>query len=73
MPQRMASQENVTPSNRRSGEDRRRTDAGPPGTRDRRRSLEPRKPDVIELDMSDSEWSALSGDASVATGSAGAR
>jgi hypothetical protein len=69
----MASQEKVTPANRRSGEDRRRTDGEPPGKRDRRCSLEPRKPDVIELDMSDSEWSALSEDSSAATGSAGSR
>jgi hypothetical protein len=45
---------------RRSGEDRRLADVGPPGKRDRRRSLEARKPDVVELDMSSSEWGALS-------------
>ena len=45
---------------RRTGEDRRRVDNGPPGKHERRRSLEPRKPEVVELDMSNSEWSALS-------------
>jgi hypothetical protein len=47
---------------RRTGEDRRRVDNGPPGKHERRRSLEPRKPEVVELDMSNSEWSALSDD-----------
>jgi hypothetical protein len=45
---------------RRSGVDRRKVDAGPPGKVERRRSLESRKPDVIEITMSDSEWGALS-------------
>jgi len=45
---------------RRAGEDRRKVDVGPPGKADRRRSLEPRKPEVVELDMSDSDWTALS-------------
>lgn len=45
---------------RRTGEDRRRVDNGPPGKHERRRSLEPRKPEVVELDMTNSEWSALS-------------
>lgn len=44
---------------RRTGEDRRRVDNGPPGKHERRRSMEPRKPEVVELDMSNSEWSAL--------------
>jgi len=44
---------------RRSGEDRRKVDVGPPGKRERRRSLESRKPDVLELEMTPSEWGAL--------------
>ncbi|QTN23266.1 hypothetical protein HZ992_24700 [Rhizobacter sp. AJA081-3] len=44
---------------RRSGTDRRRADKGPPGRVDRRRVVEPRKPEVAELDVSDSEWGAL--------------
>lgn len=34
----------------------------PPGKHDRRRGLEPRGPEVVELDMSNSEWMTLSGD-----------
>jgi hypothetical protein len=45
---------------RRSGVDRRAADLPPPGRIDRRRNVDARKPDVTELDMSDSEWSALS-------------
>jgi hypothetical protein len=44
----------------RSGKDRRKVDNGPPGKRERRRGLEPRMPEVVEREMSDSEWSALS-------------
>ena len=36
---------------RRSGTDRRKID--------RRRSVDSRKPEVVELDMSNSEWTAL--------------
>jgi hypothetical protein len=46
-------------ADRRSGSDRRRVDNLPPGQRDRRRSIDARKPEVIELEMSNSEWSAL--------------
>jgi hypothetical protein len=45
---------------RRSGQDRRRVDKGPPGGHERRRSVEPRRPEVEEIDMSPSEWDALS-------------
>ncbi len=45
---------------RRSGEDRRNVEAGPPSKRERRRGLESRQPEVLERDMSDSEWAALS-------------
>ena len=44
---------------RRSGADRRKIDALPLGKVDRRRSIDSRKPEVVELDMSNSEWSAL--------------
>jgi len=40
-----------TPSERRSGDDRRRIEGAPPGKHDRRRGLEPRLPEVVELDM----------------------
>lgn len=47
-------------SDRRAGIDRRHRDvASPPGQRDRRRTLEARKPEVVEIDMSASEWAAL--------------
>ena len=46
---------------RRADVNRRHRDiALPPGQRDRRRGLEARKPEVIEIDMSASEWDALS-------------
>ena len=47
---------------RRSGKDRRSVDNGPPGKHERRRGIEHRKPEVVELDMSNSEWTALSQD-----------
>lgn len=47
------------PTDRRSGKDRRHVDQGPPGRHDRRRSVEPRQPQVSELDMSPSQWGAL--------------
>ncbi|MEP7100814.1 MAG: hypothetical protein ABI781_09910 [Burkholderiales bacterium] len=46
-------------TDRRSGEDRRHVEGKPPGKHDRRRGLESRKPEVVELDMSNSEWAAL--------------
>jgi len=52
------------PSDRRSGADRRRADVGPPGKHERRRGVESRKPEVVELDMSNSEWTALTQDPS---------
>jgi hypothetical protein len=39
--------------------DRRKVDKGPPGGRERRVSLEPRKPDVIERELTPSEWATL--------------
>lgn len=44
---------------RRSGTDRRKVDLPRPGKIDRRRSVDSRKPEVVELDMSNSEWTAL--------------
>lgn len=46
-------------TDRRSGDDRRRRDVGPPGRHERRRGLEARKPEVVELEISESEWAAL--------------
>ena len=52
-------------TDRRAGTDRRHVDVPlPAGKRDRRRTLEARKPDVVEIDMSQSEWAALSDPAS---------
>lgn len=48
-----------TDSNRRTGADRRKLDKGPPGGRERRVSLEPRKPDVVERELTPSEWATL--------------
>ncbi|HNW64827.1 MAG TPA: hypothetical protein PKJ32_17590 [Piscinibacter sp.] len=55
----MTQKQDKRTSERRSGTDRRRADKGPPGRVDRRRVVEPRKPEVAELDVSDSEWGAL--------------
>ena len=41
---------------RRCGSDRRRVDSGLPRKYERRRGMEPRKPEVVELEMSDSEF-----------------
>jgi hypothetical protein len=48
------------PAERRSGTDRRRVDVGPPGRFDRRRGVEQRRPEVLEIEMSNTEWAALS-------------
>jgi len=48
------------PAERRSGRDRRRVDVGPPGRFDRRRGVEQRRPEVVEIEMSNTEWAALS-------------
>ncbi|HET9978169.1 MAG TPA: hypothetical protein VFQ20_12070 [Burkholderiaceae bacterium] len=45
--------------NRRTGADRRKIDKGPPRGRERRVSLEPRKPDVFERELTPSEWAVL--------------
>lgn len=44
---------------RRSGADRRRLDKGPPDGRERRRGIEPRRPEVVEREASPSEWATL--------------
>jgi hypothetical protein len=46
---------------RRSGKDRRTADVPPPKGRERRRTAEPRKPEVTEIDMTPSQWGRLSG------------
>jgi hypothetical protein len=53
---------------RRSGRDRRARDIGPPSGRDRRRSLEPRKPEVVEIEVSAEEWAALQAELAPADG-----
>ena len=55
----MKQNQGKTTAERRSGKDRRQGDKGPPGRVDRRREAEPRKPEVAELDLTDSEWGAL--------------
>ncbi len=50
----------LTRPDRRSGGDRRKEDKGPPkGMRDRRINLEPRKPEVREVEISPSDWASL--------------
>jgi len=44
---------------RRSGRDRRKADKGSPIGRERRVGMEPRKPEISEVDLSPSEWAAL--------------
>mgnify|MGYP001210441333 CR=1 FL=1 len=47
------------PTERRSGIDRRKEDKGPPSGRERRVGMEPRKPEIQEIDLTPSEWAAL--------------
>lgn len=57
-----------TPCDRRSGKDRRQTEAGPPEKHERRRSIEPRQPEVRELHLSPEELVAMGfGDAQAGT------
>jgi len=44
---------------RRSGNDRRRRESAPPASWERRRAIEPRKPEVAELEMTASQWDLL--------------
>lgn len=49
-----------TAAERRSGQDRRRVDQGAAANgRDRRVGMEPRRPEVVELALTPSEWGAL--------------
>lgn len=53
------SKRKATEGDRRTGADRRKLDTTPPGKVERRRSVESRQPDVVEIEMSPSEWRAL--------------
>ena len=46
-------------TDRRTGRDRRQKDAEPPKGIERRRGIEPRKPEVSELQISESDWGRL--------------
>ncbi|ART48378.1 hypothetical protein [Acidovorax carolinensis] len=46
-------------TDRRSGQDRRQQEQGPPDRYERRRSIEPRQPELTELELSDEELRAL--------------
>jgi hypothetical protein len=59
---KLAATNTTPPSERRSGDDRRRAEGAPPSRHERRRGLEPRLPEVVELDMTTSEWMTLSGE-----------
>jgi len=56
MPAKNRTNRSLQEQDRRSGEDRRRVDSGLPRKYDRRRGVEPRKPEVVEIEMSDSEF-----------------
>lgn len=49
----------VPGSDRRSGRDRRQADLTPPGGRERRRNVEPRQPEVVEIELTLSQWASL--------------
>jgi hypothetical protein len=44
---------------RRTGRDRRKQDGAPPKGIERRRGIEPRKPEVSEVQISESDWGRL--------------
>ncbi|MGD9831992.1 MAG: hypothetical protein AB7U92_04495 [Piscinibacter sp.] len=46
-------------SDRRTGRDRRKADRGSPTGRERRVGMEPRKPEISEIEVTPSEWAAL--------------
>ncbi len=46
-------------TDRRSGKDRRETEAGPPTNFERRRNVEARQPELTELHLSEDELKAL--------------
>jgi hypothetical protein len=54
-------QSQVPHTNRRSGKDRRQVDEGPPTRVERRKTPEPRQPDVAEIELTESQWGALQG------------
>ena len=58
------------PVERRAGKDRREAEIGPPSRHERRTTLEARRPQVIELEMSPSEW-AMFGDPPPPVGASG--
>lgn len=51
------------PTDRRSGQDRRQRDDSAPRGWERRRGVEPRRPEVQEIDLTPSQWDALHSDA----------
>ena len=54
-----AAKKSLPASDRRTGRDRRKVDRGSPTGRERRVSIEPRKPEISEIEISPSEWAAL--------------
>jgi hypothetical protein len=52
----------AVPVERRSGIDRRQQEGPPPFRTERRRGVEPRRPEVTELDMTPSQWDTLHAD-----------
>ena len=46
-------------ADRRAGVDRRKADKGSPTGRERRVGMEPRKPEISEVEITPSEWAAL--------------
>ena len=53
------STERSLPTDRRTGKDRRQTEAGPPTSFERRRTVEARQPELTELHLSEEELKAL--------------
>lgn len=51
--------ERRAPSDRRSGQDRRQVEQGPPAGYERRHAVEPRQPELTELHLSEDELRAL--------------
>ncbi|MFB0934478.1 MAG: hypothetical protein QMB52_01795 [Propionivibrio sp.] len=41
---------------RRSGKDRRQDDGDLPGGKERRRQVESRKPEIVEVELNEAEW-----------------
>ena len=53
------SKERRTNTDRRSGKDRRQREDGPPTSYERRRAVEPRQPELTELNLSEEELREL--------------